>query len=348
FLLYLIGTLYLLPLYIKGPLAAQLSRRLDRPVSVDEVIFSPFSFNFRLNGISIGADSLHLNEPELCGISAIETHISFDALLQGKVVLADVQINRMQANLIRYVDGSYTSLVPKDSGSGIPDSFALLPNWLQVQGIQLTKSRVHFLDQANDRKHLVEQIEFILPVTAQGQRLEPTLKAVIDSSPVLIRGEQHVRNGITETRISLELNDIDPQKYLAWVPGMAQALRIEADKADAVLEVIFQDSVAGPTVSGTVMATSLLIQSKNQEKASEAFRLVVPKARIVIQAAPLQNLYTIEELVMDAPQLRLQGSKEVLHGEALAAKVSILLNAEKLGLAIKKLSLQKGSTQTPN
>ncbi|MCW5206411.1 AsmA family protein, partial [Desulfobulbus sp. F5] len=170
FLLCLAGGLYLLPRYIKGSLAEELGRQLDRPVTIGQASLSPLHLDLHLGEITIGAATAHPEEQELARIADLDARIRPAGLLHGQVILDDVRIDRLRANLLRRTDGSFNVLPPQGS------LLNALPNWLQIHGLRLHRSTVHFFDQPSDKKHLVEHIEFTLP--AAGQGAEPSLSAV--------------------------------------------------------------------------------------------------------------------------------------------------------------------------
>ncbi|MCI5221572.1 MAG: DUF748 domain-containing protein, partial [Candidatus Electrothrix sp. AR4] len=365
FLLYLAGARYLLPLYIKGPLADRLGQRLNRSVTVKDAQFSPFSFDLHLSGIDIGADHDRRNaietEPEFCRIEFLDTRMRPAELLRRKFVFEDVRIKHMRANFIRYADGTYTELVRKENGSEkeLIDKLNILPPWMSVQGLRLTDSAVFFHDQTSGKQHVINEIDLTLPSAESQQNIiKPTLHAVVNGSPVLIQGQRHIRvDGGVETKLSLLLDDIDPQKYLAWVPGINDSLRISTDKTDAALEIIMQDkqgSGTGLSVSGTVSMSGLQIDSlRSRESAPQkAIHFAAPKAELIIRASPLHNLYTVEKLTLEQPLLTLSGNdgKAPLDAEQLLAMLGEWLNPSvpHFGLEIRQLTINNGSIRNTN
>ncbi len=343
-LCYLAGVRYLLPPYIKGELAGKLARELGRPVTVGQASLSPFTFALHLGEISLGPAAAQPEEPELARIAALDARLRPVDLLHGQVVLDDVRIDRLRANLLRRQDGSFNALPP---GGSLFSGMDMLPDWLQAHGLRLQRSTVHFLDQPSGKRHLIEHIEFVLPADAQGA--EPSLSAVVNSSPLQIIGQQE---GGEEARLTFKLDEIDPQQYLSLFPSLAEKLNLSAGRADVLLEIILHDKNRpgqGPAISGELTFSDLLAQSANaEEQPKQAFRLTAPKARLMLRANPLKNIYTIEELLLEEPRLSLPENQQELlrHGEQLAAKAAALLNYGQIGLAVDNLSLSKGQVQS--
>ncbi len=319
FLTYLAAASFLVPYYIQEQLAEQYSQQLHRSVTVTQVDFAPFTFDLHLAGIHIGPEFSRQDgdEPALCRIATLDTRLRLQELLQRRIVLENVQIKGMQAELIRRADGSFTDLgLEKKGETGMVDQ-ALLPNWLQIDGLSLTDSMLAIRDAVNHHEYLLNDITFSLPHAKSEQTAaEPVLHAVVNGNPVQIRGQRHVSpDGSTATRLVLRLADVDPQQLLAWLPGMNHSLRINTDKTEAVLELILPDKKqadSGPSLSGTINFTGLqldALSTGDDGTRSEKLRCTVPNAQLVIRANPFRKQYTIEELSLDSPRLVLANSK---------------------------------------
>ncbi len=340
-LAWLAGALYILPRYIKGPLAERLGRQLGRPVTVGQASMSPFSFDLRLNEITIGPAADHPEEAELARIESAAARLRPLALLQGQAVLDDLQVDRLRANLLRRTDGSLNLLPP---GAKLSGGLSYFPDWLKVAGFQLHRSTAHFFDQPSGKKHLLEHIELVLPPAGQG--LEPSLSAVVNSSPLQLTGGKQASG--QDTRLTLKLDELDPQQYLGLVPGLAETVALSAERTDAVLEIILQDAGKGLAVTGSVTFSGLVAQSADhEERPEQAFKLAAPTAHVIVRFNPAQKLWTVEELLLDQSQLDLPPSQEaLLDGTELAVKAAALLNPEQIGLAVRKLSLNNGRAKS--
>ncbi len=332
-LLYFIGLPWFIPYVIQGSLTDRLSRQLNRPVTINRVRFSPLDFKLHLTDISIGADTSRraAADPVLCTVAAIDGRIMPTALLQGKVELSNLLVTRMEANLVRYPDGGYTAF---SSGNT-----ALMPSWLQVRGLELTDSTLLLHDLPTGTTHRIEQIKMSLPAATSGQQAVPTLSAIVNDSPILIHGQRHT-GGEKKTALTLQLNDLDLQQYLAYLPPLADPLTISSTKADAVLEIILRDSTsagAGLVITGTLTATDLLLSNKT-------YKLTVPSLQLTMQAEPLQNLYTVKELTLQEPLFILPPAQEGDQKNLTATAASLFADAE-MGISLDRLFVNNGKLQ---
>ncbi|MCI5115751.1 MAG: hypothetical protein D3912_13220, partial [Candidatus Electrothrix sp. AX1] len=321
FLSYLAAATYLLPYYIQEQLTAQYSQQLNRPVTVTQAQFAPFSFDLHLAGIHIGPERSRKNnnEPALCRIATIDTRLRPEALLDGKLIFENVQIKGMQAEITRRADGSFTDLglsgkegLGKTTQSLLPRWFS---SWLQVDGLSLTESMLVLRDATSGHEYHLDEIAFSLPSVAKQQDAQtpalPTLHALVNGNPVQIRGERHIRqDNSSVTRLRLQLDDIDPQQLIDWLPNMGNLLRITTEKTTASLELILPDSPPAHLqgneaketkeeirLSGKVSFTGLNITSLK----TSSFQCKAPSAELVIQANPLRKQYQVEELTLNSP-----------------------------------------------
>ncbi|MGB5685735.1 MAG: DUF748 domain-containing protein, partial [Candidatus Electrothrix sp.] len=323
FLTYLAAASFLIPYYIQEQLTKQYSQQLGRPVAVTQVDFAPFTFDLHLAGIHIGPefDRQDEKEPALCRIATLDTRLRPQELLQRKIVFEDVRIKGMQTEVIRRVDGSFPDLGLTQEGAARTVDQALLPNWVQVDGFSLTDSMLVLRDATNGQEYHLDEIRFSLPSAATKQGApepEPTLHALVNGNPVQIRGQRQIGpDGSSATRLVLQLDDVDPQQLLAWLPGMDTSLRISTNKTTAELELILPDNLQGdrgPVLSGTIHSTELHLNisdrsNGNEAKQSGTLQCTAPSAELVIRAHPFRKQYTIEELMLDSPQLVLAERK---------------------------------------
>ena len=341
--LYFAAVLLVVPMLIRGPAAEKLGHRLNRPVLIKEVSLSPFSFRLHLAGISIGPDLNRKGAVPLCTVTALQGRLLPTALLQGKVVLADVQITRPDMTLVRSPDSSPLELLRSSARNSVGK---ILPSWLLIQGLHLTDGTLNVQDQTNARLYTAQQIQLNLPRSSTNENIsEPTLAAVVNASPVTLKGRS-LRNsdGSTETRLNLQFKKIDLQQAVSYLPDTLAGLNVQSDNAAADLEIILKDTTSAGIkviVIGTVNAANLSLQAADQ-----AFSLTVPTMQMRIKARPLENHYAITSLTAVAPQLTLTSAQARLPG-ALQAILCNFLNSNTMGLTIEQLKIDQGTLTLP-
>uniref|UniRef100_UPI004056B7A1 DUF748 domain-containing protein n=1 Tax=Candidatus Electrothrix sp. TaxID=2170559 RepID=UPI004056B7A1 len=352
FLAYLAAATYLLPSYIQNQLAAQYGQQLNRPVTIGQAEFNPFTFDLHLADIYIGPELTPQgkNEPALCRIATFDTRIRPDALLQGKILLEESNINKLQAEVVRRADGSFTG--PGLEGQNAP----LLPSWLKLDGLGLAESTLILRDASTDHEYRLDEITFSLPSAATGATNKqdaaiPTLHAMVNGNPVQIQGERLIDPDKGPlTRLTLQLDDIDPQQILAWLPSMNDALHITSKNTTARLELILTDNPQDEeelALSGTISFTDLDMKSSPQQRngQKDVFQCTSPSAKLIIQANPFRKQYRINELILNDPQLSLPESKGSLDDQPLSNWPGQIFKPALLpiDLQINRLSINNGT-----
>jgi hypothetical protein len=350
FLSYLVTATYLLPSYIQNQLAAQYGQQLNRPVTIAQTAFDPFTFDLHLTDIYIGPelDRQKENEPALCRIATVTTRLQPAALLEGKVLLEESQIQGLQAEVVRRVDGSFTEL--GFTGQDEP----LLPNWLQVDGFRLTESTLILRDASTGHEYRLDEIAFSLPSAAAATRQAgamPTLHALFNGNPVQIRGERQVSPDKGPlTQLTLQVDDVDLRQILTWLPGMNDGLRITSENTRARLELILPDNPQNKEVlalSGTISFTGLDIKSSPKQRDGEknVFQCTAPSAELVIRANPFRKQYKVMKLALDSPQLSFPENKKKGASLPLSNWPGKILNPALLpvDLMIDHLSITNGT-----
>ncbi|XCN72093.1 MAG: DUF748 domain-containing protein [Candidatus Electrothrix aestuarii] len=358
---YLAAAHYLLPYYIREHLAQQYSQQLHRPVAVTQVEFAPFSLELQLADIHIGPEfeRQEQNDPALCHIATIDTRLGLQNLLRGNIILEDMQIKGMQTELVRRADGSFTNLAWAKQGKAA-DNQALLPSWLHIDGLSLSESMLVIRDVSTGHKYHLDEISFSLPSAAhQQEETVPTLHALVNGDPIQIRGQRQIlADGSAATRLVLQLDNVDPQQILAWLPGTKNNLRITSEQTKASLELIWPDNPQdeeGLILSGRISFAGMDLKTLAANNgASGEFRCKAPRAELILQANPFRKQYKVEELTLEAPQFVISGSSksktddtDALSLFPLSEWTVHLLNPTVLpvDLSIDRLTIYKGSIQ---
>lgn len=341
-LLYFAAVLLLVPMLVKGPVSTKIGNRLNRPVQVESVSLSPFNFRFHLAGINIGSAPDRKGDIPLCTLAAIDGQLLLKSLLQGKVVLANLRITRPDATIIRSAESSVFEFF-QSSAENSTDT--ILPSWLLVQGIQLTEGTLNFQDQPSSRQYNIKQIQFNLPTGNKVRNsTEPTLTAMMNSSPVLLRGRSHTNSdGTAETRLTLQLKQLDLTQLVTFLPNSLRNLNLSSDNADADLEIILKNTLSAGMniiVSGTLNAANLAIEGQDQ-----GFTLKVPTMQMLFKARPLERHYSISSLTAVAPQLTLAGRKSV-GLTTIQTMLNIFLHSSAIGLTVDQLKVDQGALET--
>lgn len=349
-LLYTVGSYFLVPLYIKGPLARSVGQRLARPVEISRAVFSPFTLRLFLEDITIGPVADDRSEQRLLECARIDCRITLDRIFSGILVCEGVKVNDllMQVNRDAAVssdlDSAWRLIVP----SANMTRGSLWPEWLLPGEITLTGGTVLVDDPAAQKQYRIEQIELYLPPLDPNQvdaeRL-PRLSALINASPVQIeavRGEGS--NGQTETRFDLKIKSVVLANYIQTLPVLEQKLKLAEGQADMELRIIFPQTGSGGQRI-LLEGSSTLSAIKIVDAAGKAV-FSVPAASLRFQIAPLSQRYRFPQITLDNPLLNLSATagEEKQAGLTMSELGRVLLTPVRLplNLGIDQLQVTGG------
>ncbi len=350
--LYGIASFFLVPLLVKGPLASNVSARIDRPVRIRRVLFSPFTLRFFCSGISIGAVAGDRNSRKLLDCGSLECDLSIASLFRRQLILRQLVVDRLALNLVRFPDSSYNLstayrlLFPETGVRRLP----VWPSWLVINGIKVTDSRILFADLVSGDQHRIEKISLSVPSLAglEGRGdVTPQLSAVINDSPVRIKGvTSRTADGSLEARASLHLERVNLKDYLSYLPRMQGKIKLIDGQADIDLELVLpQASVGlkGLSLRGDVSFRELHLQSRDG-----LANLRVPTAGMSVRVKPLAQQYRFKDIVLTRPALSLtlkrkkggQAKGGGLQGDF--ADLAGLFQESAFGLRVDRLQVDQG------
>ncbi len=350
--LYGIAGFFLVPLLVKGPMASNISARIDRPVRIRRVLFSPFTLRFFLSDISIGAVAGDRNSRKLLDCGSLECDLSIASLFRRQFISRQLIVDRLALNLVRFPDSSYNLaatyrlLFPATGKPRLP----VWPHWLVLNGIRVTDSRILFDDRVSGNQHRIEKINLSVPSLAGlagREDVTPQLSAVVNDSPVRIKGvTSRTADGSLEARANLHLERVNLKDYLAYLPRMQGEIKLIDGQADIDLEVVLpQASVGlkGLSLRGDVGFRALHLQSRDGRA-----NLKVPTAMMKVRIKPLAQQYRFEDIVLTRPELTLTlkqkkrgpGKGGGLQGDLV--NIAALFRESAFGLRVDRFRVDRG------
>lgn len=357
---YGITSFFLVPVLVKGPLASNVSARIDRPVRIRRVLFSPFTLRLFFSDISIGAVAGDRNSRELLDCGSLECDLGIASLFRRQLIFRQLVVDRLALNLVRFPDSSYNLstayrlLLPETGERRLP----VWPHWLVLNGIRVTDSRILFDDRVSGNQHRIEKINLSVPSFAgfEGRAyVTPQLSAVINDSPVRIKGvTSRAANGSLEARASLHLERVNLKDYLAYLPRMRGRIKLSDGQADIDMELVLPQASVG--LKGLFLRGDVSFRALHLQSRDGLASLKIPTARMNVRIKPLAQQYRFKDIVLTRPELTLilkqkntknkknkkrgQGKDGDLQGDF--ADLAGLFQKSAFGLRVDRLQVDQG------
>ncbi len=337
-LLYVAAMYLVVPAVIRGPLAREVGRSLGCRLSLKKIALSPFTFRFRGESISLKSPNAVGDEKPFLQVAVISGRIQPLPLLQGRVRIGELRIERPKVFFTRDGSGRYNlPFALEQFKKELRNSrLRLDPDFLSFQVIDGT---FIFDDQLTGNRHRVEHL--LYNPDAEGG---PQLQATVNGSPVtLSRGSGNL--------LQLQLNNIELGRYLAYLPVEKELPLSLSGRADGTLELSLPSGKTGSRfeIQGVLALRNVHVAAKKDTVQADiaaarfSFELALPEGRLRIrelvlrqpsfvftggsfpvfpaQSAPWLKKTSVQRLLIDQGRIALQVGGQTFHVQDLQASV---------------------------
>jgi uncharacterized protein involved in outer membrane biogenesis len=251
------------PYVLRGVLADQLTAKLHRQVTIEQVRINPYAMTTTLRGVSvkerggtaaaISFDELHLN-------------VELTSLFRLGLVLKELRLIKPYVNLVRQEDFKYNfqDLIDEfTSGPAGPTPRFALNN------IQIIDGKIDFDDRPERTKHSITAIRLGLPFVSSLPSysdifVKPAFSAVINGTPLDIKGDTKPFNESHESILHFNIDDLQIPKYLEYSP-LKLNFAVPTGRIDGKLMVSFKTAKGQEPVlaiAGDIALRDLAIKEK--------------------------------------------------------------------------------------
>jgi hypothetical protein len=185
---YGVGSYFLVPIFINGVLVSNFSQEIARPVEIDRVVFSPFTFELFVDDVTIGAVHGDTTGGQLLAAEKARFTFSLARILDGKLVCRQAALEGISVDLIRRPETTFDLKMIADLflDRSPGHDVRYWPAWLLLDELEITSGRIRIDDRPAKKIYSIENIRFYLPSSDTRDRdnaAMPKLTASIDSSP---------------------------------------------------------------------------------------------------------------------------------------------------------------------
>ena len=296
-----IGVLFGLvaPPLIRGKIAAVLSDKLHRQVSVEQIRFNPYTLTATIRGFLIKEPQ---SETPAFSFEELLVNLEMRSLFRLAPVIKELSLVKPYFHVVRNEDHTYnfSDLIneftketpgPKKPPGPTP-RFAL-------NNIQILDGKIDFDDRPEQTKHVISAIKlgvpFISSIPSQVDiTVQPSLYALVNGAPFEINGQTKPFKDSHESTIHLDIDKLELPKYVEYSP-VDLNFKVPSGQLDAKLTAAFRtlkDKPSMLSISGNVGLKQLTLQDKNDAPllTLPAFDLVVDDIEVFSQKAALKSI----------------------------------------------------------
>ncbi|SAL77301.1 AsmA family protein [Caballeronia peredens] len=303
---------FVAPPVIRHIAEQQLSKQLDRPVSIRRISLNPYTLDFEADGVHVGESPANLAKAPgsaagFVDVSRLVVRTSWASIFRLAPVVNEVKIDSPRISIVRF-DGehfNFSDLIAKFSKPASPPSDK--PARFSVSNIRVENGQITFDDRLLKAKHVIDRFALGIPFiatlpSAADIFVTPLLQARIDGSPLVVKGRTKPFAQSRESEIALSLDGLDVPQMASYAPNSVP-VAVKSGKLSTDLNVRF--SIAGETptirIDGTADLADLAVTDKTNAPLVAARALHVK----IANAEPLRDIYHLDEVTLSNPDVRL-------------------------------------------
>lgn len=248
--LYVAAGYWAVPAVVKSALSEQVEQNLHRGLTLESVVFNPWTWTLSMNGLEIEGAS---PEQPLLRLNELVVDISAETLqhmapvvdklhINGLHVLASLDDPDIRKLTIEEKDSPKDQPDAKESAGGMP-SFA-------IYDIAVTDASLRITDKARALDQSITDINIGLPFVstlarAKESAITPVLSFKINGTPVVAQGTSAPFDDTLETKLNMKIDGLEIAQFARLVPDLNSAsLRLDSGKLSTDLNLIFRNASA--------------------------------------------------------------------------------------------------------
>ncbi len=243
--LYSIAGFLIVPPYAKRIAAENLSGQLGRRVSIESISLNPYSLVATVKGFEIKEND---GRTTFLSFGSWRVDLQIASVLKKGPVIREIKLEKPHVHLVRVDANTYNF-------SDIIDRFQSMreaaspekpgkPFLFSVSNIQIFDGSIEFDDRPVATKHAITQVSLSIPFISNLPRyvesfVEPSFSALINGTPLNIRGDSKVFADSRETSLNIALKDINIPHYLAYAPAKLN-IRVPSGLLDVQMKAAYR------------------------------------------------------------------------------------------------------------
>ena len=298
------------PPLIRGKVAEQLSTKLHRRVSIEQIKINPYAMTATIRGFLMKERQ---SQAPAVSFDELFVNLELQSLFRLAPVVKELRLVKPYINLVRNEDRKYnyqdlidefTSGPPHPSGP--PPGFAL-------NNIEIIDGKIDFDDRPEQTKHTVTQIKLGIPFisslpTYSDIKVKPEFSAVINGAPFHLDGTSTPFKDSHESTLDIDIDKLEVNKYLEYSP-VDLNFKVPSGQFHANLKASFRTSKTSPSVLS--ISGGVGLSAFEMQQTSGAPLLKLPSFEVTIGAFDVfANRAALKSIKSQGLEIHLQRDRE--------------------------------------
>ena len=294
------------PPLLKNKIAAELSTKLHRPISIEQIRFNPFTMSLTVRGFLMKERQ---GSATAVSFDELYANLELRSLFRWAPVLKEIRLVKPYFNVVRNEDRTYnfTDLIDEFSkGPPEPKGPPASTPRFALNNIQVLDGKIDFDDRPEQTKHSITAIKigvpFISSIPSQVDiKVQPEFYALVNGAPFRIDGETKPFKDSRESTIHLNIDKLQIPKYVEYSP-VELNFKVPSGQLNSRLTVAFRtikDKPAVLSITGNVGIADFALREKTDTPLLNlpAFDVVIDDIEVFAKQA------TLKSVKVQAPEL---------------------------------------------
>ncbi|MFP4595620.1 DUF748 domain-containing protein, partial [Ralstonia sp.] len=280
----------------------QLSKVLDRPVTVGKIRLNPYTLRLEV-------DQLHIAERDgktpFIDIGHLHVNAAWSSVFRRAPVIEELTVDAPRVRIVRTAEQrfNFSDILDRLNQPEVPPKpKSTEPARFVLANLKLNDGAIQFIDQPLGAQHTVDGLQIGVPFLASLPAdvdifVQPLLAARVDGSPLHFAGKTKPFAESLQSDLTIKIDGLDLPRYLGYVPGPLP-VAIPQGKLSTDLTIDFQKPKTGAPVlrvHGTAGLDNLEVTDPKKAPlvAAKQVRATLADVR------PLDSVYHLDALSLD-------------------------------------------------
>jgi len=308
---------FVAPPVLKSLLVKNISKTLQRDVSIAKIDINPLNLTLKVSGIKIKEKG---KTDTMFSLEELFINVESSSIVRRALILKEITIKRPYVNIIRNKDRTYNfsdilkmGEKEKEGEKKKAVEKKKRPFYFSLNDISIIDGAIDFYDAPFETRHIIREMNIKVPFISNlvhhvNTVVRPYFSAKINDDQYEIKGDVKPFAETREAYIDINIQDLDLPKYLSYSPVKLnfKLLSGSLDIASKVSFIDYKDKPSSIVISGNVAIRQLFC---NDLKNKPLFKL--PGIEIDVRSIePLQKDIKMSKVSFSSPEVYVQRERD--------------------------------------
>ena len=316
-MIFTLSGFFVAPPVLKSLLVKNISKTLQRDVSIAKIDINPLNLTLKVSGIKIKEKG---KTDTMFSLEELFINVESSSIVRRALILKEITIKRPYVNIIRNKDRTYNfsdilkmGEKEKEGEKKKAVEKKKRPFYFSLNDISIIDGTIDFYDAPFETRHIIREMNIKVPFISNlvhhvNTVVRPYFSAKINDDQYEIKGDVKPFAETREAYIDINIQDLDLPKYLSYSPVKLnfKLLSGSLDIASKVSFIDYKDKPSSIVISGNVAIRQLFC---NDLKNKPLFKL--PGIEIDVRSIePLQKDIKVSRVSFSSPEVYVQRERD--------------------------------------